>query len=253
MTRILAWNLNHRASRKPVRESVASAILATESDAVVLNEYVEGKDHGRFLDQLASGGLTSVRMTSARPRYNQIMIACAQNIEQVEFEIPDELEHAANNLLYVRVPTYFIDVMGIRVPWYVKSREARSYWDWFAEAVRPLRERPLVIVGDFNADPERVRGRGTTHLTGLRSEGWQIPCPAGDWSFYSAKGKSSRIDHALLTPSMNLVGARYITELSGHTFAGPGIQAVSDHAALLLDVMPPARRVAHDPNTDNRV
>jgi hypothetical protein len=141
--RILAWNLNHRASRKPVPESMARAILGTEPDVVSLNDYVEGKDHGRFLEQLAAGGLTSVRMTTARRRYNQILIACAQNIEPVEFEITDELEHAANNLLYVRVPTWAIDLIGIRVPWYVKSRDARPHWDRLAKAVRPLGERPF--------------------------------------------------------------------------------------------------------------
>ena len=46
----------------------------------------------------------------------------------------------------VEMPELKLQLMGLRVPFYLKAKDARSFWDWFEEAVEPLKHRPVVIL-----------------------------------------------------------------------------------------------------------
>ena len=217
-----------------IPEGLAPAILGKAPDLTVLTEYVEGRDHEAFTERLADGGLIYPVITPRAKGYNQVFIASRQRISRVDFPVPETLGHASSNLLMVEMPELKLQLMGLRVPFYLKARDARSFWDWFEEAVEPLRKRQIVILGDFNADPDKPRGRGTNHLARLVEQGWRLPRPEGEWSYRSTTGKTSRVDHVLLAPG--LAHGRVEYTMPGSTVSALDQPMLSDHAALLVEL-----------------
>lgn len=130
-----------------------------------------------------------------------------------------------------------MEVIGLRVPSYSKS-DASTYWKSFESTMRELAGRRIVIIGDINADPHGQGYPGTAHLHRIVESGWHLPNPTGEWSYWSSRGKvfTSRIDHALISPALRVADIRYVDASDGHVFAGPGENAMSDHAALLVEV-----------------
>ena len=230
----MAWNVNHRARVRHIPEGLAPAILDREPDLVVLTEYVEGRDHEAFTERLADGGLIYPVLTPQASGHNQVLIASRRRISRLDFPAPDTLGHASSNLLMVEVPELNLQVVGLRVPFYLKAGDARFFWDWFEDALEALRDHPVVIMGDFNADPDKPRGRGSSHLARLVNKGWQLPRPEGDWSYRSTTGKTSRVDHVLLAPG--LVYGRVEYTMPGSTVFAVDKPVLSDHAALLVEL-----------------
>jgi len=76
--RILSWNLNHRAARRPVPRRISEAIARQEADVVVLTEYVIGPDHERFVGELAAIGCPHVAKTDRNGRENEVLIAARE-------------------------------------------------------------------------------------------------------------------------------------------------------------------------------
>lgn len=90
-------------------------------------------------------------------------------------------------------------------------------------------------MGDLNTDPNRGRHAPARHLRALAAEGWQIPHAEGEWSFISKQGLGTRIDHAVVSPSLRIAEARYLETHEHLTLAAPNkLGAVSDHAPLFL-------------------
>jgi endonuclease/exonuclease/phosphatase family metal-dependent hydrolase len=112
----------------------------------------------------------------------------------------------------------------------------RDYWDALVPIIRGAADRRIVFLGDLNADPEKPSQVGGQRLAQLRSEGWHIPTAVGAWSFKSG----SRIDHALASAQLTMPSATYVAELDGLRLAGGEPGALSDHAALVVDLPPGA-------------
>lgn len=234
--RILAWNINHRTRKKAVPAAIPAGILSLNPDAVVLTEYVEGPDHNSFCATLGASGLSTLFKTPALGRHNQVLFASRSRANLGTFAPPSTLGHAASNCIHVQLATPVLDLIGLRVPMYKRVTEIRSCWDWFGAAIEPLLASATVIIGDFNADPRRAIGPACERMRRLVAAGWQLPDPVGLWSYISAKGQTSRLDHALVSPAVTMVRAKYIVAANGFDFAGPGPGYLSDHAPLVLDV-----------------
>jgi len=134
---------------------------------------------------------------------------------------PNRLPHPVSNWLHVRFIDPSLDLVGLRVP-IERAREKNiAYWNWFKpvnpavkgkSAIQRLLASPAVIIGDLNADPHRdpaagearrlPKRLGAEHLEHLKEDGWQLPNPEGPWSYISNQGKTSRLDHALISPSV---------------------------------------------------
>lgn len=208
-------------------------------DVVVLTEYVEGPTHSSFCTALEAGGLTTRFTTPVRAGHNQVLVASRSIGTLVTFIPPYALPHAASNCLYVRFADPPLDLLGVRIPWYKRAIDSRSHWDWFETAIQPLIDSRIVIIGDLNADPRRLKGRGLTNLQRLEATGWVLPDPQGAGSYISAKGKTSRLDHALVSPAVVVGSAEYVASENGCRFMGQGSAYLSDHAPLVLNVTVP--------------
>jgi hypothetical protein len=165
---------------------------------------------------------------------------------------PNRLPHAVSNWLHVRLTDPSLDLVGLRVP-IESSSENRAYWNWFEPAIQRLLASPAVIIGDLNADP-RIPGRlGTDQLNGLKQAGWKLPEPEGEWSFIGIGGQTSRLDHALISPSVRFNKAEYFPLVPGYIFASPEGD-LSDHAPLVLDISRPSqprKQYHHHDPTEN--
>lgn len=237
--RIFAWNLNHRTHPKPIPPALVDGVLSLRPDVAIFTEYVSGPDHDVFGGELRTAGLILQLSTSARQGYNQVLVAARAAGSRGTLVPPDTLPHGASNCLHLSLEKPGLEVVGVRVPMYKTAKERRIYWDWFEGALQPLLRGPTIVIGDLNADPRRPGTIGPDHLRRLQATGWQIPDPDGPWSYISVKGRTSRLDHALVSPGVAVRSAAYITVANEYPFAGRGRQYLSDHAPLVLDVVLP--------------
>lgn len=233
--RILAWNLNHRSLKKKIPAALPEGILSLGPDVVILTEYVEGPSHGGFCDCLKAGGLPVQFRTPGGPD-NQVLIASRTTASQGSLFPPINLSYAASNWLHVRLAEPLLEIVGVRVPLYKVAKDRHSYWDWFELAIPPLLTSASVIIGDLNCDPQSSRGRGPKSLSRLAAQGWQLADPDGHGSYASHTGKTSRLDHALLSPTLEITAAAYIQSANGFVFMKPGSCPLSDHAPVVLDI-----------------
>ena len=233
--RILGWNVGHQTRRKPIPVMAGQALVSLEPDVVVLTEYVADESHGDFLRTLRDAGLTLIEPSPYVRGQNQVLIASRWGCE-VGSSIPPRLSAAtAPNRLHLRLPTPGFDLIGLRVPMFKVSRLRKDYWDWLEGAVLAMGSRPTVLIGDLNADPGRARRVGGAHLGRLSAQGWRVATPAAGWSFVGKTGRTSRLDHAILSHHFHKDSeSRYIAERSGFRFAG--VREYSDHAVLCVDV-----------------
>ena len=215
--------------------AVPQAILSLVADVVVLTEYVEGPRHADFCDALKVGGLP-IQFHTPSGRHNQVLIAARKGASLGPLGAPRELSNAAPNWLHVRLAEPALDIVGVRVPWYDVAKDVRAYWSWFENALRPWQSSYAVIIGDLNCDPQNPRGHGPKSLRRLVAHGWKLPTPDGPGSYFSPKGRISRLDHALVSPAVNVTAATYIQSANGYAFMKPGLCPLSDHAPLVLDI-----------------
>lgn len=239
--RVLAWNVNHRTHPKPIPAAISSGILSLNPDVVVLTEYVEGPCHPALATTFRQAGMNAEFRTPFQKGHNQILVASrSPGSLGTLFKPPVRLGHAVSNCIHVRVSRGSLDLVGIRVPSYHSVADKRSYWEWFGKATTPLLPGRSVIIGDLNVDPRRS-GHGSDCLVRLVAKGWRMPHPIGQWSYISTTGLTSRLDHALVSPAVTVVGAEYITTANGFDFAGRGPAYLSDHALLILDIAEPGQ------------
>jgi exonuclease III len=202
---------------------------------VVLTEYVTNDYHQSVCDTFIACGLAGQLCTSPRKGHNQVFIAARTALEPGTLSPPPSLPHATSNFLHIRCDGSPLEVLGLRVPDNKSAKDKREWWDWFERTISPLLHRQTIAIGDFNIDPSRPHTIGAHHLRRLQALGWHLPTPDGDWSFISVRGCSSRIDHALVSPSIRVLNARYIINANGYAFAGPGSNYLSDHAPLVIE------------------
>ena len=53
------------------------------------------------------------------------------------------------------MPEAGCEILGLRIPDYSKQPKfKRACWDWIIETATTVKDRPFVLIGDFNADPD---------------------------------------------------------------------------------------------------
>lgn len=236
--KIMAWNLNHKASERRLSAKLVDAIQKISPDLLILNEYVHGETRATFVEALCAIGLRHLQLSIRINSNNQVLMACRQRMELGDLAGPKMHDDGGtSNFLHIKL-TDSVEIVGVRAPAYEASAHLREYWQQLRNTIEGTRDRRIAYIGDLNADPNRRGGVGDKHLAELRTEGWVIPEAIGPWS-YSA---GTRVDHAVLSPSFGKVSAEYVCSINGLVLAKRGDRtAISDHAALVVQVTEPVR------------
>lgn len=234
--RLLSWNLAHQCREDPIPPTFAEAIRLLNPDLICLNEYVHGTSRGELIESLAGLGLRHLEVSQRLNGHNQVLVASRYPIEPGDLTGPTTTNLGGeSNFLHVRVPAARIEFVGLRAPSYTGAALA-DYWSKLVTTVQSCVGRTIVFMGDFNTDPEQPRRSTAKYLLQLRNEGWSVPSPAGPWSFISKAGTGTRIDHAVLSPTLAVTSARYVAAAGSIVLAAPNRSAaVSDHAPLVLE------------------
>jgi endonuclease/exonuclease/phosphatase family metal-dependent hydrolase len=235
--RIVAWNINHKAREKKIPEQLAEAIASLGPDVIVLTEYVQGLSRNAFHASLAHHGFCNWLVSECRPRENHVLVAARTALERGSIRAPEIAPSVPPNALHVRLPQEGLEILGLRVPDYSKDpKTKRACWNWIIETAASVKDRPFVMIGDCNTDPKYPPNKCGDCIKRLVDDGWQLASPAEGSSFWTLNGHSVRIDHAFVSRLLVVEGASFVTKFDRHAFAGEEPGALSDHAALSIDI-----------------
>jgi endonuclease/exonuclease/phosphatase family metal-dependent hydrolase len=166
------------------------------------------------------------------------LIASRTPIELGPIEAPTIAPSVPSNALHVILPQERIEILGLRVPDYSKQRAIkRACWNWIIETAKTVKDRPVVILGDFNTGPKYSQSSCGDCIARLILGGWQLASPTDGASYWTLKnGAPCRIDHAFVSEHFTVIDSRYVTEFEGRRFIGVAQQALSDHAILSIHI-----------------
>lgn len=144
-------------------------------------------------------------------------------------------------------------IAGAYVPLSDKLHPTRKtvYWRWLLSESDLLLTRPTILLGDLNTGDQLLDRSGGTKFADadafaeLGRRGWRDAYTEANpgkqaFSWWSAVN-GFRIDHAFLSPTAPTVrAATYVEEVQDlvlvNSKRAPGVQAISDHAALVVDL-----------------
>ena len=118
-----------------------------------------------------------------------------------------------------------------------------------------VQDRPILFAGDANYDPfkkskKKSKMPQAKSVPFHRCDGYQIPNPEGNWSFYGHTARTSRIDHVIHTRSIKINSAKYVDWIRGRPLAGvKAARPISDHAVLKFEVDTNIRSTTTLPDT----
>ncbi len=237
--RVLGWNLNHRARVKAIPPKLVEAIASFEPDVIVLNEYVHRETRRPFLDEVAERGLPHWLISHVTPLgENHVLIASRTPIEAGSIRAPDIAPSVPSNFLHVILPQDGCEILGLRIPDYGKEpKTKRACWNWIIETASIVKNRPFVMIGDFNTDPDDPSTLCKDCIGKLTDDGWQLASPKDGASWWTLKDKvPCRIDHAFVSQHFTVLESRYVSDLGALGSIGHSKEALTDHAILLIDI-----------------
>ena len=231
--RIVSWNLGHQTRELPFKPLFQDAVTALRPDVLVLNEYVHGTTRASFVSWLGELGLKNHEVSTRQGTQNQILIASRSRLECGDLIGPSsEGGGGQSNFLHVKLPEVGVEIVGLRVPAYEQKAYLTEFWQRLIAVITSAADRPIMFIGDFNADPDGQYHTGSKQFAALRVSGWQLPSPTGTRSFKSG----TRIDHAVASVSFGAIHAAYVEEVNGISLCGLSSQAISDHAPIVVEL-----------------
>lgn len=231
--KLLTWNVNHRTRPRPIPDLVPEAIKALEPDLLVLTEYVRGPSHRSFLSSLAEFGLIHTLISPEVRGQNSVIIASRRPLAPGRIYAPPIAPALPHNFLHVELPEDGLQVIGIRIPDYSRQSSIRkACWDWLCSRAAELVHTPIVMIGDFNSDPNYSKSRCGDRFAQLVADGWQLALPEDGASYWSPNNHAVRLDHAFVSKDYRVMSARYIDRVDGLILANRHSYTLPDHAAL---------------------
>lgn len=242
--KIATWNVNHRAVRKTIPDTIAPAIISVDADILIFTEFVHcdtKEDRKAFYAQLNDAGYTHHILSPTTLKENHILIASRIPIVQGDLLAPTTIQSAVpSNFLHVKCVENDTEIIGIRVPDYSKTaykEVAQEYWSWFSSLTEEISSRSFIMTGDFNIDLDKKRYKFRHHLTNLLENGWKTASPKEGASYYANQNNAPhRLDHAFLTDDFDVKDAMYIQEVDGLWKCGENKYKEPDHAILMVEV-----------------
>jgi exonuclease III len=242
--RVLAWNI--RAGGGTRVDAIAAQIARWAPDVVALSEFRGTEPSVRLAGMLAARGLVH-QITSASPRepnVNALLVASRWPLGRVRMSCaPIDCRWV---LAAVAAPAPFA-VGAMHVPNRVSGRKY-PFLDAVLEVARRWRRGPALLTGDTNSGRRGLDEQSPAF--NAREEGWidaLADCGWADafrvlagrrraYTWYSPNGRNGfRIDQAFVNAALmpHVRRARYVWARDGRPRR---FDAVSDHAALILDL-----------------
>lgn len=232
--RLVSWNIGHRVKARRIDPGLVAALWSLGPDVIVLTEYVPGPSHPDLLAALEARSLTC-RLSESNPGHNHILIAARASLLQGDLRGSDRVPAFSSNVLHIGLSDPKLDVLGLRIPVGRRIEIKSTCWDWIVEAAEKLKDRPSVLVGDFNTDPENRRARCRDRVSKLVGRGWQLVIPPAGASYWGPAGREGRIDYAFASSHIRVRASEYVTSSGSFAFAGRDPRGASDHAVFVMD------------------
>lgn len=243
-TRVVAWNI--RAGGGTRVDAIAGQLVRWAPDVVALSEFRGTDPSLRLADMLAARGLVHQISSADRrqPNVNALLVASRWPMSRVRMSCaPVDCRWV---LATVEAPTPF-GVGAMHVPNRVSGRKY-PFLDAVLEVARRWRRGPALLAGDTNSG-RRVIDEQVPAFN-AREEGWIDALAGCGWAdafrvlsgtrraytWYSPNGRNGfRIDQAFVNAALlsHVRRARYVWARDRRTTR---LDAVSDHAALVLDM-----------------
>jgi len=218
--RLVTWNLGHRLNGGHGPDNVITALTALEPDIVILTDRLPGPARRSFLASLAGIGLTHQLAPTPGQHSGHVLIVSRLRLVPGLLKAGATRDHLPPNMLHAYAPTGVLDVLGLRSP-DSESRPTtrRACWERLVRAATALKHRRAILIGDFDVDANE-RADGTDHLRHLTDAGWKHAVSVDGSGYRTATGDAGRLDHAFLSPSIQMIDARYVLAAAGFRLTG---------------------------------
>lgn len=235
--RLVSWNLAHQCREGPIPPSLFDAVVRLAPDVLPRNEYVHGPSRTHLIERLKEIGLPNWHVSKRLNGHNQVLVVSRHQLEAGEVSGPaTEGLGGESNFMHTRLPDNDLEIVGLRAPAYTGAALTK-YWRELVRIVKACEGRRIVFMGDLNTDPDQRRRPTAKYLVELRSKGWIVPAPEGNWSFVSKSGSGTRIDHAIVSSELHVTAARYVVQIGQLKLAAPNkVEAISDDAPLVIEL-----------------
>lgn len=207
--RILSWNIRQGGGRRLT--SIVGAIEQHAPDVVLINEFRE-RTGPALIEALGRNGLNSTVHNEPKGREYGILVASSTSVRQLPTAPPTRL--VPRSLLEVALSdgTTIGALYGPMV-----TKEHGPFWASVVDHAAANRQRPYLLVGDFNTceagvDCVQKRLAGSDQFVSIRQLGYRDLWRESNqhrtehtWFSFGRGGKQLngfRIDHALATPSL---------------------------------------------------
>jgi hypothetical protein len=157
--RIKSWNLGHQTQEREIKPLFDPAIDALRPDVLVLNEYVDGRSRDSMKAGLVRRGLRHIECSTRVGHHNQVLIASRYDFAACA-PLPFSDPMAVSNSLRVHFPSMGVELVGLRTPAYKRAADRTQFWNELSQFIRSARTRPIVFIGDLNANPSMERRAG---------------------------------------------------------------------------------------------
>jgi exonuclease III len=252
VARVVAWNI--RAGGGTRVDAIDAQIGRWAADVVALSEFRATEPSVRLAGMLAARGLVHQISSASRrePNVNALLVASRWPLSRVRMSCgPLDCRWV---LATVRASTPF-GVGAMHVPNRVSGRKY-PFLDAVLEVARRWKRGPALLAGDTNSGRRMIDEQ--VPAFNAREEGWIDALAACGWAdafrvlyrrrraytWYSPNGRNGfRIDQAFVNAALlsHVRRARYVWARDGRTNR---LDAISDHAALMLDLDFSARETA---------
>lgn len=249
-TRILAWNI--RAGGGVRIEGIFDQILRWRPTIIVLEEFRHTAPSRTLAQSLAEAGWPHQRATTdpKTPARNGLLVASQHHLRRAPLRQPTPdpdrwlATHTASG--------HRISVAALHIPNRSSGRKSKFLSEALAVACR-WRPGPALIVGDTNSgrigideEASAFNRREDRWMRSMEAAGWRdafrlLHGDRREFTGYSPNGRNGfRLDQAFLNPQLQsrLRRVQHIWGASSSAHAARR-EALSDHAALLLDFAPP--------------
>lgn len=247
-TRILAWNIRAGGGKRIV--GILDQIHAWQPTIIGLSEFRGTAASQWVATRLAEIGYPFQQTTTDQTAPTKNALLLAAKVPLCPIHLP-HMPQNAERWLPVQVETVPALTVGLmHVPNYTTPTRKYPYLDALLQMAAGWQGGPAIILGDANCGKHAIDEakpsapkfqREHDWMVGMEARGWidafrHIHGNRREYTWYSHRDNGFRLDHAFCSPTL----ADAIVDVQ-HAWGGLGADAtkrtaLSDHAALIIDL-----------------